>query len=430
MTMSRPSHSALTFADAIELAAALMRGEARQRAVDALVSAGGLAALRRAMQTHSFPGAGGPVSLRRLVDSLDARTRREGLHVLHGWDFTRQRRPDDIAPVLLLDYCDRVGVPADRQRAAVAALLDEYCAAILALLTVRAWDEGDANANLDAIDALIRDVNGPDGSGHSVVDDAGTLLILAVAYYHPEEAAYDALVAKVWTLQPTQALRVALPGASVLASHLRWGLRFMYRNDVGRMREDNVVDYPWVLFSLLTIAAAVERSVLAGESPIRRAPLVAGLLDGLTADSRAFLGSAPAFLAHLAPQHAELRAILLRQRGLLLTEWAAFAPVRGSFSPLSVGCNFLSNAAVAAAVGAATVGTEHPTLNALMRDPRSGTAGESMDGELFARQLMEFSTADQGRLGAGGAPLIVYDPLDGMHHYNDVVRVLREASGA
>jgi len=428
--MPRTPPTALTFADAIGLAAALMRGGARKWAVDALVAAGGLPALRRAMQTHSFPGANGQVSLRRLVDALDARTRREGLHVLHGWDFTRQRRPDDIAPVLLLDYCDRVGVAADRQRAAVAALLDEYCTAILALLTVRAWDEDDANANLDAIDALIREVNGPDGSGHCVVDDAGTLLILSVAYYHPEESAYDALVAKVWTLGPAQALRVALPGASVLASHLRWGLRFMYRNDLGRMRDDNVVDYPWVLFSLLTIAVALERSVLAGESPIRRAPLVASLLDGLTADSRAFLGKAPAFLSHLAPQHAELRAILLRQRELLLAEWAAFAPVRGSYSPLSLGCNFLSNAAVAAAVGAATEGIQHPTLNALLRDPRAGTVAESGEGELFARRLMEFSTADAGRLGAGGAPLIVYDPLDGMHHYNDVVRVLREASGA
>ena len=428
--MTRAPNTALTFADAIELATALMRGGARRSAVDALVADGGLPALRRAMQTHSFPGAGGPVSLRRVVDSLDARTRREGLHVLHGWDFTRHRRPDDIAPVLLLDYCERVGVSSDRQPAAVAALLDEYCTAILALLTVRAWDDGDANANLDAIDALVRDVNGPDGSGHRVVDDAGTLLILAVAYYHPEESAYDAQVAKVWTLGPAQALRVALPGASVLASHLRWGLRFMYRSDVGRMRDDNVVDYPWVLFSLLTIATAVERSVLAGESASSRAPLVAGLLDGLTADSRAFLGKAPAFLAHLAPQHAELRAILLRQRALLLAEWAAFAPERGSFSPLSVGCNFLSNAAVAAAVGAATEGIEHPTLNALMRDPRAGTGAESAEAELFARRLMEFSTANAGRLGAGGAPLIVYDPLDGMHHYNDVVRVLREASGA
>ncbi len=426
--MSRSPKSALTFVEALELAATLMRGGARRTAVDALVADGGLPALRRAMQTHAFPGANGTVSLRRLVDSLDARTRREGLHVLHGWDFTRQRRPDDIAPVLLLDYCDRVGVSAERQREAVATLLDEYCTAILALLTVRAWDEGNADDNLKAIDALIQDVNGQGGSGHSVVDDAGTLLILAVAYYHPEESAYDDLLAKVWTLAPAQALRVALPGASVLASHLRWGLRFMYRRDLGRMRDDNVVDYPWVLFSLLTIAEAIDRSVQAGETAVTRAPLVAGLLDGLTADARAFLGRAPAFLAPLERRHAELRAILLRHRELLLTEWAAFAPERGTFSPLSLGCNFLSNAAVAAAVGAATAGISHPTLNALMCDPRAAATAGNPDGELFARRLMEFSTADGGRLGAGGAPLIVYDPLDGVHHYNDVVRVLREAT--
>jgi hypothetical protein len=84
----------------------------------------------------------------------------------------------------------------------------------------------------------------------------------AISQYHPREHAYDDLLAKVWSLDETHRLRVALACAPSLGSHLRWGLRFMYERDVARMRDDNVVDYPWLLFSIVTLSGMSGPTVL------------------------------------------------------------------------------------------------------------------------------------------------------------------------
>lgn len=374
------------------------------------------------MRAHTFATASGAFSLRRVVDSLDARTRKEGLHVIHGWDYSAHRRPADIAPVLLLDYCLRVGVPAERTPALVSTLLDQYWLALLMLFVVRAWDEGDANANFDRVSALLATINGAGGCGHPVVDDAESLLMLAVAYYHPEEHAYDDLLVKVWMLDHAHALRVALPGAAILGSHLRWGLRFMYQNDVGRMRDDNVVDYPWLLFSLVTLMREYARLSAAGAMTSQRERVVEALLDGLSPDPWAFTGKPPAFLATHQTVHDELRTSLMRYRTDLLAEFELIRPTGKSYAPMGLGCNFLSNAAVAIAAIAVTDDERYPSLNALFTrerpgDPHPGSA------ERLARRLMDYAS-DPTRLGAGGAPLIVYDPYDSVHYYNTVVRTL------
>ncbi|MCX5755961.1 MAG: hypothetical protein NTX19_07575 [Gemmatimonadetes bacterium] len=422
------SKPGLIFADLLGSLARVLDGAARRSITAQLMAEGDsgdvLAALRRGMRAHTFATDASPVSLRRIVDTLDARTRKEGLHVLHGWDYRTHKRPDDIAPVLLLDYCTRLGVPEPRIRESVELLLDQYWTALLALIAVRAWDDGDPNANLDRISQLVRSVNGPDGSGNPVVDDAESLLMLAVAYYHPEEQAYDELLAKVWTLDAAHRLRVALPAAAILGSHLRWGLRFMYQKDVGRMRDDNIVDYPWVLFALSTLMHEYERMQASGEQTAARERVVEALFDGLSADPWAFTGKAPAFLSAHEAVHAELRSALGRQRDHLLEEFGRVAPTTKTYSPLGLGCNFLSNAAVATAAIALEDEARYPSLNALFTRAPSGEPAPG-PAERYARRLMQYA-AEPARLGAGGAPLIVYDPYDSVHYYNTVVRTLKE----
>lgn len=421
----RDQKTELTFADAIAQMVAVLDADQRAGIVGGLLAEGddALDALRRAMRSHTFESAAGSTSLRRMVDSLDARTRKEGLHVIHGWDYTTHKRPAEIAPVLLLDYCVRIGVSAERTPVLVPTLLDQYWLALLMLFVVRAWDEGDANVNLDQVTALIATLNGEGGCGHPVVDDAESLLMLAVAYFHPEEHAYDDLLAKVWTLDHAHALRVAFPAASILGSHLRWGLRFMYQKDVGRMRADNIVDYPWVLFSLVTLMREYERLHSAGAKAAARVGVVGALLDGLSADPWAFTGKLPSCLSGHQALHDELRASLMRHRGELLTEFGEIKPGGKTFSPMGVGCNFLSNAAVAIAAITVSDDARYPSLNALFSRERPGDQGTA---ESLARRLMEYAS-DPARLGAGGAPLIVYDPYDSVHYYNTVVRTLSEA---
>ncbi|MFI5309762.1 MAG: hypothetical protein ACHQQ3_00900 [Gemmatimonadales bacterium] len=413
------------FDEACERLAAVLRGPTRAAILDAALAAGGtsdaLAHLRKAMRTHTFLAASGPLALRQVVDRLDTLTRKEGLHVLEGWDYREHRFPDDIAPVLLLDYCVRAGIPEHRAREALAILLDQYFLSLLALLAVRAWDDGDPNANLDRVSGLLRDLQGPDGSGHRVADDAETLLLLAIAYYNPEEESFDLLARKVGTLDDAHQVRVALPCAAILGGHLRWGLRFMYARDVGAMRDDNVVDYPWLLFAVLTLMRAYARAHDEGIQGAEREHLVAGLLNGLSADPWAFAGMPPACLERQRAAHEEFRKRFTRCRTPLLADLAGQAPSPKAYTPLGFSCNFFSNAVVAAVVVALAGdgGQPQPSLNALLaRD------GDGVSAERLATRLMAYASAEPERLGARGAPLIAYDPYDAVHCFNNVMRTL------
>lgn len=360
------------------------------------------------MRAHRFPVASGAMALRRIVDSFDAKSRREGLHVVQPWDFQAYHFTKDIAPVMLADYCARLPKRAADDRSTLAILLDQYFLTVLSLLAVRAWDEGDPNDNLDRVSALVRTVQGPAGSGHRFVDDAESLLFLAVSYYHPNEDSYGLLLEKVRALDEQHRVRVAAPCAAMLGSHLRWGLRFMYKRDVGAMRDDNIVDYPWLLFAVDTLA---------------RAGATEAFLDGFSADPWAFTGEWPAALSGDAAQHAGLRA-WLRERGTSLTEEiASYQPSPKVYSPLAYACNFPLNASVAKVVIALEDDRTYPSLNVLFGGGAGSGAGE------LAERLMKYSASDPGRLGAGGAPLIVYDPADGAHAFNAVVRTLREFAG-
>lgn len=418
----------VTFAEAADTLGALLGGTARSGILDALMEEGGadgaLAHLRRAMHAHTFPTAAAPVKLRRIVDSLDARTRREGLHVLQGWDYVAHRFPDEIAPVLLLDYCVRAGA-ADDSRRSLAILLDQYFLAVLSLLAVRAWDDGDANENLDRVAALLGDLRGPQGSGARFIDDAETLLLLAVSYFHPEERGYDGIRERISTIDAAHQLRCAIPCAAIQGSHLRWGLRFMYRRELGLMRADNEVDYRWLLDALLTLMREWSRMHDAGIRGADRERVAEALLNGLSADPWAFIEQAPPFLRALQGPHDELREMLLARRAGLLGDFEVPRPTPAVYSPLAFASNFLSNTVVANVIVALTGEEPQPSLDALLSTERARSfpAGSV---ERFARNLMAYSMAVAERQG-GGAPLIVVDPYDAAHCFNNVLRVLKNS---
>jgi len=346
--------------------------------------------LRTGMRRNAF--VEGDVDLRRVVDSLDARSRKEGLHVLQSWDFRAHEFARDSTPIQLLEYCLRLPNRRMPDRAAVETLLDQYFFAVIALLAVRAWDEGDANDNLDRVSGLVRTVQGPGGSHQRFVDDAETLLFLAISYYHPEEDCYGRVLDRVKTLDATHRLRMAIPVAAMLGAHLRWGLRFMYGRDVGAMRADNVVDYPWMRFAVETLAAEHRRNPVPAVSM--------ALIDGLSADPWEFVGT-------VSSQEID---------ELIGPNLLKSAP----YWPLEFASNFPSNAAVARVAIALEDGASYPSLNVLFEN------GNAEAAEL-AERLMKWAASDPGRLGAGGVPLIVHDVTDGVRAANAVVRALREA---
>jgi hypothetical protein len=309
-------------------------------------------------------------------------------------------------------------------RRALAILLDQYFLTVLSLLAVRAWDDGDANANLDRVTALLRDLGGPNGSGHRFIDDAETLLLLAVSYFHPEQRGYDSILERVRTLDTAHRLRFALPCAAIMASHLRWGLRFMYRRELGLMRADNEVDYRWVLFSLVTLMRAYSAMRAEAVDGAERERVVEGLLNGLSADAWAFVEKAPAFLRPLQAEHDEFRDLLAQRRTDLLREFEGQRPTPATYSPLSFATNFLSNAAVAMVVVALRDDEPHPSLDALFTRER-GDVSSAGSAARLAQKLMDYSVANAGRVVGSTAPLIVVDPYDAVHCFNTAVRVLK-----
>jgi hypothetical protein len=346
--------------------------------------------LRAAMREHTFQTGSGTVSIEKLVFEYDERAQREGLHLLHAWDFQKHVFSDEIAPVLLLDHSLALQREAD-DRMAAGILLDVYFYSVLSLLAVRAWDEGDPNENLDRVAELMRLVETP------YVDDAESLLFLAVSYYHPEESCYGRLLEKARTLDEPHRVRLARSCGAMLGAHLRWGYRYMYDRDAARMRDDNVVDYPWLAFAIETLERDADRN------PSPEAD--EALLLAVAADPEGYvlqLESDPAELA---------RRFLRLQAG------------HRTYSPLAFTCNFPANAAVALVASSLEDGRAWPSLNTLFRRERESAQ--------LAERLMKWSASDPSRLGHGGVPLNVHDPAEGVRAWNAVMRELpgTQASG-
>ncbi|MCY4646238.1 MAG: hypothetical protein OXE73_05130 [Gammaproteobacteria bacterium] len=333
------------------------------------------------MRAHVFRGRFAPLVLDGFVRDFDLRTREEGFHVLHSWNHLEHHFTRENTPVLMLDrFAEEWS--ADRATPRVQALLlDHYFFYVLAVMVMRAWDEGDPNRNLDRITGLLRHLQGPHGSGHQFVARAETLLLMAISHFHPDESAYPRLLEKIRALDRAHRVHFALAEAAILGSHLRWGFGVLYRRDLGRMRGDNVGDYPWLLFSVATLmeeyvrlreeearaggatGGAAGGGLEAGRDPggegglpegggeERRADprtrVLEGLIDGLTPDPWAFTGAPPEALRPYEDEHAGFREAFADYRDDLLVEFAGLRPDREAYSPLSFHCNFPHNAIMA-----------------------------------------------------------------------------------
>ena len=361
-------------AEAHALLAEVLRGSTRREILDAVTSRAGLVdsieRLARAMREHRFPTSGPPLLLRGLVHALDRSCRSEGLHLLHVWDFAAQRRPQEIAPVLLAGYCAEQGMPGAPERHVLS------------------------------------------------------LLLTAASYYHPELEGYVALLERVRTLDPEHQLRTAIPCAAIMGSHLRWGFRFMYGRDVGRMRDDNDIDYPWLQFSVLPPLRALVQRPEADWGPGQRSRTALALLGALSADPWAFTGAVPAVLVDHSAEHEEVRTLLREHHPALRDLFELVRPTATAYSPLSFGCNFLRNAVVASVVQSMGSTERRPSLSTVLL----GEAGEEIAPPpgataQVAHELMRFASVPH-RLGAHGAPLIVYDPRDAPRRWDMTLRAL------
>lgn len=416
------------FADVCHLVQAVMAVRP-----DILAHAGGardlehaLLRLRDGMRTHVWHVGSRRIDLSDAVADYDARSRAEGLHAINDWDGVADAVNADTIAVDVLNFLIRQRGQAPASPVTLAILLDYYLFYLLALLSLRAWDEDDADAHLGRLDALLVELQGPGGSGQRFCDDAEALALIATAHYELQEHGYAILLDRVRSLGPVRRTRTALQHCAAMGSHLRFGFEATYARDTIKMRDDNVADYPWLCFAVAGAAEDYVRMAEAGEFGHRRDLVVEALLNGLTPDARAFVGAPfTTLIAHEA-ERSRAREQLLAHRDRLREEFEAFRPTSQLYSPLSFFFNFSHNVVKGTIVDALLRGDPWPvTLTDLFtsfpRDP-----GVSADRTTLATVLMGYARSSPQTIRGKLMPVIVYDPATGRESFGTTIRKLME----
>ncbi len=381
--------------------------------------------LRDSMRSNAWKSGGAELNLGRIVRKFDGLTRADGFHVLHDWDGIADRVNEDTIPVDVLHYIIEKRGDAAIDPPVLAILLDYYFLHLLALLSLRIWDEGNPDDNLDELDRLLQQLQGPDGSGQRFAHNAATLVLIATSHYEIDEAGYDKLLAKTTTLNAAHRIEVALGHASSMGSHLRFGFEATYARDTVIMRDDNVTDYPWLSFSLATLMSEYVR-LLQDSQTAGTEPIIEAILNGLSPDARAFVGDPPRTPAPFEAERAAFCAQFRRHQTELVAAFERYRPTPQAYSPLSFFFNFSHNVVKGMVVDALLRGTPwRLTLNDLLTAaPRDEADDDSR--QKLATTLMGYARANPHRIRGKLMPVIVYDPSAGRRAFSITLQKLRE----
>jgi hypothetical protein len=406
-----------------------VRREVVAAAAAALDARTAFSRVRDQMRSHRWVAGATHIALDALVGDYDARTRRDGLHVLNDWDGKADHvNPDPIAVDVATFLVDRSQSERPDPRA-LAVLVDYYFLYVLALLVVRVWDDGDADANFDRVGGLLERLQGPDGSGERFISDVETLLLIAGSHYERHEHGYDALLARVRGLSVARRRRIALTHAASLGSHLRFGIEATYNRDIGAMRDDNGVDYTWLCFSLATLLETWREARGAGDA-IAAAGVAEAIANGLSADADAFLSARTTSV--LAAHDAERRAVrdgVGADVSALSDTFAPSRPVTGVYSAIALFFNFSHNVLKGTVVDATLWGDPrelslNDLLTGLPRDPATNRRKLRL-----LDTLMEFARTNPDRIHGRLMPVIVYDVVAGRRAFGALTRAVQGAFG-
>jgi len=428
------SPSGVSFDEACELLESVLTRTARDEILSGsteLTDLGdALVRLRSAMRSNTFRLQNSTLALDKTVKALDNRTREDGFHALHDWDGKADRLNKDIIPVDVLHFfLSAQGIPPN-PRVGLAILIDYYFLYLLAMLSLRSWDDGNPNENLDRVTRLLAHLQGPIFSGQRFVENAETLILVATSHFEPDPSAYVRLLEKVRGLNADHQVHLALTHGAILGSHLRYGFEPFYKRDIALMRADNVPDYHWIYFSLVTLMGAYARMHDEDEHGDERNRVVEVLFSALSPDARAFLGKPLASLAESESASVEFRDLFSTYGKDLLAEFEAHRPSQHDYSPIAFNFNFPHNIVKAITVNAAGHGQASTiTLNDLLcgfpRDEYLKQAKMKLLG-----QLLEYGRLSPEMLHGRAYPILVYDPLLGHRNFTKTMSILKEAAGS
>lgn len=378
--------------------------------------------LRDGMRAHRFEAPGRTGFHGSWVRAFDRLTREDGFHALNDWDGKADRFNDDIIPVEVANFAERILQPADplaRERA-LAILLDYYFLHLLALAALRAWDEGDPNANLDVIGRLLGLLQGPKGSGQKFAEHPLGLILIATSHFEPDVSAYDRLLRRIQALDRRHLVDLAITHAGILGCHLRFGLEVTCAGNLSALRDDNVPDYPWLGQALATLLAAY-----AGSATVPRKQVTEALLLGLMPDPEAFLGPRPPeSLAEWAGPREQIRDLFAAHRADLMRDFAELRPDPKSYSPFAFTFNFPHNLLKGIVVDAAARGRPWPlSVDGLLTaiPPEESRQAQRL---ALATTLMKYALLSPDTIRGRPHPAIVYHPAAGQEAYERIITTL------
>lgn len=382
-----------------------------------------LSEIRQGLATHRLRAPGFSIDWRELVDSLDQDTRREGFHVLHEWDGKALRVVDASIVVSVLDFLSaRRGTEAT-DRGALAILVDYYFVYLLALAAMRAWDTPDPPATLERVTAVLAQLQRGESSRQRFADDAEMLVLIATSHYEPEEGGFRLLLERVRALPRPQLVTVALQHAHAMGAHLRYAYEITTAKSIPGTREDNVADYPWLRWSVLTLLEEFDRVVIDPDAAARRAQLAEGLVNGLVPDPAAFVGSDARTIAP-GPETDRIIELFERHRSSLTEAFAPHRPLDRAYSPLSLFFNFSQNLLKGAVVDAVVMGEAwNLSLNDMFTALPPGDVKHA-GKERLARTVMAYARVSPDTVSGRPVPAVVYDPVTARRSFATAMRVL------
>jgi hypothetical protein len=285
---------------------------------------------------------------------------------------------------------------------------------------------GDADENLDRVDALLGLLQGPQGSGQRFCNDAETLLLIATAHYEREERGYDLLLDRTRGLGHRHRANIALGHGASMGCHLRFGFEATYGRDTSLMRNDNVADYPWLCFAVATLMDEYHLIRQGGDVVLPRRDVVESMLNGLSGDARAFVGAGPQSLAAHEVERRRFRDHFLHYEQALTAEFEAFRPTPDAYSPLSFFFNFSHNVVKGQVVDSLlwsapwAVSLSDLLTSAPMDEPADRSR------ETLATTLMAYARTNPHKIRGRLMPVIVYDPEAGYRAFRLTLRRIRE----
>jgi len=419
----------VTFASTCAQLESVLSGDARRQILEGLTGRGefskALLQLRRQMRAHVFRAGGRDIDLSALVRTIDLGTRADGFNVLHDWDGMAERFNDDIIPVDVLMFLNRKRGTGPVDPVSLAILLDYYFFYLLVVLSIRVWDEGDANQNLDQIDRLLEHLHGPGGSGQLFVGNAVTLMIIAFSSYQPEEWAYFQLLERARTLGRSHRTALAAAISTIMGCHLRFGFQATYGLDMGLMRADNSVDYAWLSFGLADLMEEYGRLTQDGVAGVERQRVAEAILNGLCCDVGSYFGERPPVMAPFQTDRARILELFREYGPGLEEDWKRHHPADHDYSPLAFRYNFPHNVLKGTVVDALLWGEPWPlTLNDLLTDEPLDRP-EVRPRLMLARTLMRQARIAPSRIRGKLLPVIVYDVESGAETLAETLQAIR-----